>query len=139
MTLTPQAQALLETCRVGHLATASADGQPHCVPVCFVYDGDSVWIALDEKPKTVDVSQLKRVRNVQQNPRVSLLLDHYDEDWTRLAWVMVQGRAALTQLTPPVVHALHQKYPQYLTMHIEHALRITPDRFRYWHSGERES
>lgn len=109
-------RALVEAARVAHLATVDAQGQPHVVPVVFALDGERVLTPLDGKPKRVASGQLRRVRNIADNDRVSLVVDHYDEDWQRLAWVQLRGRAAL--LTDGDAYALgiallRRKYPQY--------------------------
>lgn len=96
--------------RVARLATCSADGQPHCVPVCFAVCDGLVIIALDEKPKRVDVLRLKRVRNVQENPAVSLVIDHYSETWSELHFVMLEGKAHLRELQEAELAALRAKY-----------------------------
>jgi PPOX class probable F420-dependent enzyme len=77
--------------RVARLATAGADGRPHLVPVTFAVHGDLVVIAVDHKPKTT--ANLRRLRNIRENEQVSLLADHYDEDWRQLWWVRVDGVA----------------------------------------------
>jgi PPOX class probable F420-dependent enzyme len=82
----------VETRRVGHLATADAAGAPFLTPVCFGLNGDTLYITIDEKPKRREVP-LKRVRNILENPNVAFLVDRYDEDWKRLGWVMLRGRA----------------------------------------------
>jgi PPOX class probable F420-dependent enzyme len=82
----------VETRRVGHLATADASGAPFLTPVCFGLDGDTLYITIDEKPKRRDVP-LKRVRNILENPNAAFLVDRYDEDWSRLGWVMLRGPA----------------------------------------------
>ena len=82
----------VETRRVGHLATADAGGAPYLVPVCFGLAGDTLYITIDEKPKRRDVP-MKRVRNILENPNAAFLVDRYDEDWTRLGWVMLRGPA----------------------------------------------
>jgi PPOX class probable F420-dependent enzyme len=108
--------------RVGRLATASAAGVPHVVPVCFVLEGDCVYIALDEKPKTVGPRRLRRVRNILENPRAQLLVDRYDEDWQRLAFVQLSGDATLLDggaEHAAALAALRGKYPQYQGMALE--------------------
>ena len=80
---------------MARLATVDEAGYPHVVPVCYATDGHAYYSPLDAKPKTSPVSRLKRVRNIRANPRVALLIDHYEEDWARLRFVMVQGRAEL--------------------------------------------
>lgn len=104
----------LDEAQVGHLATTGADGQPHLVPVCFALDGDSVYWTVDFKAKSGRV--LRRLRNLAENPRAALLVDHYEEDWTRLWWVRVDCSAALLAAGPEAEHGLEllaAKYPQY--------------------------
>ncbi len=108
--------------RVARLATVSPDGRPHIVPVTFAYDGKHIWIALDEKRKSVEPMQLKRVRNIQANPQVALLADRYNEDWNKLAWVRVDGTARIVQrgkAHDAAIRLLREKYPQYRKMKIE--------------------
>lgn len=120
------------TARVARLATASAAGQPHCVPVCFVFCGDQFVIALDEKPKRVEVLRLKRVRNILENPQVSLVIDHYEEDWSRLNFVMIEGRAQLRALTEVELSSLRGKYPQYESMQLHWGVVIEPIKWVSW-------
>ena len=105
----------LEHQRVGHLATADAAAVPHVVPVCFALAGKTLYIGMDEKPKRGPAAALKRLRNIAANPQVALVVDHYDEDWSRLGWVMVRGSAEV--LTAGTEHAdaqarLTMRYPQ---------------------------
>ena len=104
-----QARIRFAAARVARLATVSADGTPHLVPVTFAVDGDTVVIAVDHKPKRT--TDLKRLRNIAAQPRVSLLADHYDEDWDLLWWVRADGRARVADTGP--VDLLVAKYPQY--------------------------
>lgn len=104
--------------RVAHLATADRTGQPHLVPVCYSIRGASLYITVDEKPKRAGVP-LKRLRNIQENPAVAVTVDRWDEDWTRLAWVMLRGRAEILASGSEHDQAqddLRQRYPQYRTM-----------------------
>ena len=87
----------LELQRVGHLATADHTGAPHIVPVCFAVAGDALYITVDEKPKRGSALALKRLRNIAENPAVAFVADRYDEDWSRLAWVMLRGRAEILE------------------------------------------
>lgn len=82
----------VETRRVGHLATVDASGAPYLVPVCFGLGGETLYITIDEKPKRRGMP-LKRVRNILENPNAAFIVDRYDEDWSRLGWVMLRGRA----------------------------------------------
>lgn len=103
-----------EAARVARLATSDAHGRPHAVPVTFALDGDTLYFAVDHKPKrTYD---LRRLRNIGENPQVALLADHYADDWPTLWWVRADGRAAVIDDAPRRSHALAlltAKYPQY--------------------------
>ena len=108
--------------RVAHLATADGKGQPHVVPVCFAVTGSTLYITIDEKPKRAHGAALKRLRNIAENPEVAVVVDRYDEDWARLGWVMLQGRADI--LADGSEHAraqtlLRARYPQLGAMNIE--------------------
>lgn len=96
--LTPDQARFLDAHRVARLATADGDGAPHVVPVCFVVDGDNAYITIDQKPKSGPARNLKRLRNIAANPAVALVADRYDDDdWSRLAWVMVRGPAEILE------------------------------------------
>ena len=97
--------------RVARLATAGADGRPHVVPICFVLDGDTLYTAVDEKPKRT--RRLQRLRNIEANPHVEVLIDSYDEDWSRLWWVRLRGRARIVEQDARALELLQAKYPQY--------------------------
>ena len=125
----------IERRRVAHLATADASGRPHVVPVCFAYLDGCFYIAIDEKPKRS--LRLKRLRNIEENPRVALVFDRYDEDWSRLGWVMVRGTASVIEAGPEherAVAALRQRYPQYRSMALEGrpVVRVTVERATSW-------
>ena len=81
--LAPHASRLIRSARVAHLATADAHGQPHVVPICFIFDGKNFYSPIDEKPKRVTASKLKRLRNIRENPQVALVIDRYDENWAQ--------------------------------------------------------
>ena len=99
--------------KVLRLGTADAAGKPHIVPATFAIVGDVVAIAVDHKPKRH--TNLKRLRNVEVNPAVTLLVDHFDEDWDRLWWVRADGQAQVVEneLAYELVDALVDKYEQY--------------------------
>jgi PPOX class probable F420-dependent enzyme len=90
-------QSLINDARVARLATIDyEDVKPHIVPVVFVFDGNSYYIPIDKKPKrTTDPGRLRRIRNIQKNPNVALLIDEYNEDWSKLFFVMIQGKGSL--------------------------------------------
>jgi len=107
--------------RIGHLATADRSAVPHVVPVCFGLAEDRLYITIDRKPKRERGRPLKRLSNIADNPRVAIVFDRYDEDWQRLAWVMLHGRAAI--LSTGVEHdraqsLLRSRYPQLDAMQI---------------------
>jgi PPOX class probable F420-dependent enzyme len=97
--------------RVARLATVDPRGRPHVVPICFVLDGDTLYTAVDEKPKRTRA--LQRLRNVEANAQVEVLIDHYDEDWSRLWWVRLRGTARVLDDEPRALELLRAKYPQY--------------------------
>ena len=104
----------LSEARVARLATADAAGRPHVVPVTFAIDGDIIYFAVDAKPKRT--AHLKRLRNIAANPAVSLLVDHYEEDWGRLWWVRVDGTGRIIDDQAEARRAiglLVDRYPQY--------------------------
>ena len=114
-------RCFVETRRVGHLATADATGAPYLVPVCFALEGGTIYVTIDEKPKQQD-RPMKRVRNILENPRAAFIVDRYDEDWTRLGWVMLRGPAEILEGGDEHAAAqalLRDKYPQYLSMNLE--------------------
>ena len=124
---------------VAHLATADASGAPNVIPVCYAFDGRHIYSVLDRKPKSVALTRLRRVRNIQENPRVSFVLDHYEDDWQRLGYLQVTGSAELLVEGDDRVEAvrlLREKYPQYRMMDVDDnpVIRITPDRINCWGS-----
>jgi PPOX class probable F420-dependent enzyme len=96
---------------VARLATVGPDGRPHVVPSCFAVDGDTLYTAVDEKPKRT--RELQRLRNIRAHPQVEVVVDHYEEDWSRLWWARLQGRARVAELDEWVRELLAAKYPQY--------------------------
>ena len=138
---------------MGHLSTASKAGVPHVIPVCFALavreGGAAIYIALDQKPKQAALTRLRRVRNILENPRVALVVDHYDGDWTKLWYILVTGTAELLEgrdpeqgegeifepagtadpepvegrnadgERPQAIRLLREKYPQYRDMDID--------------------
>jgi PPOX class probable F420-dependent enzyme len=111
----------LDAQRVAHLATADARAVPHVVPVCFALADETLYVTIDEKPKRPNGPPLKRLRNIAQNPRVAVVADRYDEDWMRLGWVMLRGRAEILAAGAEHAHAqalLRARYPQLRAMNI---------------------
>ena len=135
--LTRQQIDFMERPRVAHLATVDATGQPHVLPVCYAAVRGAIYTPVDEKPKRVAAASLRRVRNIQARPRVCLVWDRYEEDWSRLAWLPVRGTAALVEAPDEravALAALRERYPQYRAMDLESRplIKITPLRVRWW-------
>lgn len=128
--------------RLGHLATVGPAGAPHNVPVCFWFDGAHFYFAIDEKPKRARGMALRRMRNIATDPRVALVIDHYEEHWKNLGYVLVHGRASVVDDPEEyllALRSLRDKYPQYraMALSIERnpVVRIDPERVHVW--GER--
>lgn len=125
--------------RVGRLATADASGQPLVVPICYAFDGASLFSAIDAKPKRPGPRGLRRIRNIRENPRVSVVIDRYDEDWTQLRYVIIQGRAEILTDGGDFSRGadlLLAKYPQYRSMGLKREaglmIKVEPARVTAW-------
>ena len=121
--------------RVARLATVAADGAPHLVPIVFALVGDVVWTAVDDKPKSTRA--LRRLDNIARHPRVSVLVDHYADDWAALWWVRADGDARIVPRTAPEADAglaaLVAKYPQYAARTPPGPfVAVTVDTWRAW-------
>ena len=121
--------------RVARLATIDPSGRPHLVPIVFAVDGDTVYSAIDDKPKRT--TELRRLGNVRGNPSVSLLVDHYDEDWSKLWWVRADGTGRVLEAgTAEAEHAitlLAERYPRQRA--VGAVLAIDVARWSGWSSG----
>jgi PPOX class probable F420-dependent enzyme len=135
MRLSPaEARQRLAGARVARLGTADAGGQPHIVAVTFAVDGDHIFTVVDRKPKTT--ANLKRLRNITENPLVSMLADHYSDDWSDLWWARADGRAAILsgadEMTAPIA-LLTSRYPQYREARPDGpVIAIAVDRWSGW-------
>jgi PPOX class probable F420-dependent enzyme len=125
--------------RVGRLGTVDTGGQPLVVPICYAFDGRALFSAIDAKPKRTAGPHLKRVRNIAGNPRVSVAIDHYEEDWSRLRYVIIQGQAELLESGQEYtrgVDLLLAKYPQYRTLPLDPhdglMIKVTPRSILSW-------
>lgn len=125
--------------RVGRLGTADPTGQPLVVPICYAWDGAALFSALDAKPKSRPVDALKRIRNIRENAKVSVVIDRYDEDWSELRYVIIQGEARLLTGGDEFTRGadlLLAKYPQYRTMGLgrDEGLMIVvePSKVTHW-------
>lgn len=134
-------ETFLQTQRVAHLATLDREGNPHVVPIVFSISKDRLYTPIDEKPKSVGADQLQRVRNIRGDSRVAVIVDRYDEDWRRLAWVQLRGTAMLLKSGEDYergIATLMKKYPQYrsLPLHDRPVIRVTVARQISWRAGE---
>ena len=137
MALLENERRFLASLRVAHLATADAGAVPHVVPICFVVCDDTVYVTIDAKPKTRPGNELKRIRNIMANPRVAIVADRYDEDWTQLGWVMLLGRAEILSEGREHDEAqalLCSRYPQLQAMRIAACpvIAVRIERARSW-------
>jgi len=118
--------------RVARLATADGSGTPHVVPIVFALDGDAIHTCVDDKPKTT--RRLRRLTDIAENPRVSVLVDHYSDDWSQLWWIRIDGIATVhdadTEAGATGLDALARKYPQYREQRPPGPV-ITIDRLRW--------
>jgi PPOX class probable F420-dependent enzyme len=140
----PEAErAFLADARRAVLATIARDGRPRLVPICFVLDPQrpTLWTPLDEKPKAVaDLARLARVRDIEADPRVTVLVDRWDEDWTQLAWLRCHGAASIVQSgadtaeREAAIATLRAKYRQYASHDLKSRplIRIEVERTASW-------
>ena len=125
--------------RVARLGTIAASGAPHLVPVCYALVDGVIAVSIDEKPKRS--VELARLANIRRDSRVSMLFDRYDDDWTKLAWVRIDGRATVSEcgaIWPEALNALRARYRQYVEMDLESRpiIRIEPEKVTGWRSTE---
>ena len=127
--------------RVGRLATVDNQNRPVVVPFCFVFNGKAFYSPLDEKPKKVPPERLARTRNIRANPDVALVIDHYEEDWGKLTFALVRGKATVLnggKEHTRAVASLRRKYPQYRNMKLARRpiLKIVPWKIVFWRASE---
>jgi len=135
--LTPRASRLLSSARTAHLATTDNSGQPHVIPICYVIDGKYFYSPIDDKPKRAAPTKLKRLKNIRENPNVALVVDRYEENWRKLAYVLVFGKARILQTGVKhrnAIKLLRRKYRQYRSMAIDERpmIVITAKRIIGW-------
>ena len=149
---------IIHRARVARLATADSKAKPHIVPVVFAFDGEKYYIPIDEKTKTTKPAELRRIKNIDTNPSVALLIDEYNEDWEKLLFIMVQGKAAILgkkkgndedggggvhgddKLLKKAHKLLYIKYPQYQLIDIgKLCIVIYPQKTLFWSMLSREN
>jgi PPOX class probable F420-dependent enzyme len=128
---------LLKESRVGHLATCNVSRKPHVVPLCYVYHDDALYSSIDKKPKRSKILDLRRIINIETNPNVCVVIDHYEENWNKLRFIMVHGKAELLwsgEEHQRAINLLRKKYPQYRSMNLQTRpiIKILPRRISTW-------
>ena len=137
MELAGEVERFLRAQRVARLATVDTRGQPHIVPIAFAYAAGCLYTPIDLKPKSVSPRRLQRVRNLLVNPQVQVLVDRYDDDWRRLGFVQLGGRAELIERGQEYRRALRLlegRYPQYAQLPLQGRpiIRVTVERVFSW-------
>ena len=136
-------KTIIDKATVARLATVDSECKPHLIPVVFVFDNDCYFIPIDEKTKQSKPENLKRIKDIQQNPNVALLIDEYNEDWRKLYFIMIQGKASiiggkeLEQNELVLLEKAHKllsgKYVQYQETGIgEYVIMIVPQKVITW-------
>ncbi len=134
-------KTLIDKAKVARLATVDPECKPHLIPVVFVYDNDYYFTPIDQKTKRCKPENLKRIKNIQQNPNVALLIDEYNEDWRKLYFIMIQGKASMIggkdQNEPALLEKAHKllssKYVQYQEIGIgEYVIMIVSQKVITW-------
>jgi PPOX class probable F420-dependent enzyme len=134
-----EARRRFASASVARLATVGADGRPHVVPIVFAVEGDTIYSAVDQKPKRT--TKLRRLANVEANPRVSLLVDHYEDDWQKLWWVRADGRAEILEASEAnkAIDRLAERYEQYVAERpAGPVLAIEVERWSGWSAEQQE-
>lgn len=129
--------------RVARMATVDFEGNPHIVPICYAFDGKSFYTAVDDKPKHVPPGRLRRLQNIASKPNVAILIDEYHEDWERLAFVLVHGRASIVEdknERSRAAELLRERYEQYCTVDLESPgrpiIRVDPYKVHSWRARD---
>ena len=137
-TLTPEETLFVQRLRVARLATADENGSPTLVPVCYAFDGTYFYTPLDQKPKRVQGTKLRRVRNIEARHEAALLIDQYQDDWSQLGYVQIHCHAELIYPDHPLhqkaLSLLRERYVQYQSMALEEApiILLQPQRINAW-------
>jgi len=139
--LNQKTKTLIKRAKVARLATVDQKSHPYVVPVVFVFHENSFFIPLDEKVKTVNARKLKRVKNIEKNPNVTLLIDEYQNDWKKLFFLMIHGKATVidgknTKLMDKIHKLLISKYPQYKKICVGNScIKINPTKVTFWNNS----
>ncbi len=125
--------------KIARMATVDKSGKPLVLPICYAYDGNCIYTPIDKKPKRTSAMKLKRIKNIVTNPNVSLVIDRYYEDWTRIAYIVIHGTAEVLDRGEEYLESLRilsERYRQYKRMKLSQlglpVIKITPNRFISW-------
>ncbi|MEQ9619901.1 MAG: TIGR03668 family PPOX class F420-dependent oxidoreductase [Deltaproteobacteria bacterium] len=136
---TDREKEIIQSSRIARMATADDSGTPAVIPVCFAYDRLCLYTPIDKKPKTPRIAELGRIKNISVNPNVSVVIDRYFEDWKRLFYIIIKGRASILESGEEYensLRALCGKYYQYRKMRLDQAglpvIKIVPARILSW-------
>lgn len=139
MALTERQKAFISGHRVARMATADKSGIPYVIPICYAYDENNFFTPIDHKPKRVPGAELKRIRNIKENANVSVVIDEYHDDWSRLCHLIIHGRAEIIETGEEYQDALRiltAKYPQYQQAGLARlslpVIKIIPARIISW-------
>jgi len=139
--LNQKTMTLIKEAKVARLATVDQKSRPYVVPVVFVFHENSFFIPLEEKVKTVNPRKLKRVKNLEKNPNVTLLIDKYQNDWKKLFFLMIHGKATMiagknSKLMDKIHKLLISKYPQYKKIGVGNScITINPTKVTFWNNS----
>jgi len=131
---------LLRESRLGHLATSNRSRVPHVVSICFVFHEGWIYSSIDEKPKRREPEELRRIINIRANPNVCVVIDHYEENWRKLKFIIIHGKAEMIQSGKEhqqAITQLRKKYQQYRSMSLQTRpiIKISPTRIKTWRSA----
>lgn len=141
MRLNQKTRTLIKGTKVARLATVDQKSHPYVVPVVFVFHKNSFFIPIDEKTKSANPKNLKRVKNIEKNPNVTLLIDKYQNDWKNLFFLMIHGKAKVIdekdcKLMDKIHKLLILKYPQYKKIGVgDSCITIEPTKVRFWNNS----
>ena len=129
----------IQTQKIARMATVDKSGKPLALPICYAYDGNYIYTPIDKKPKRVAPMELNRIKNIENNPNVSVVIDRYYEDWTRIAYIIIHGTAVVIDGGKEYresLRILSEKYRQYKHMKLSQlglpVIKIIPNRFVSW-------
>ena len=136
-------KSLITDSSIAYLSTVSHKGHPHIVPICFVLLDQNFYSLLDNKPKNVQLLKLKRVQNIISNPKVALIVNHYEDDWDKLWHVLIKGNGSIVSNElerRAAIKSLKQKYGQYLHMDVDlnPVIKIKPTNIVSWGATTRK-